>query len=65
VLADRISWFMQRLNIPSGIREVGYSSADIPSLVEGTLAQKRLTQLSPRPVDGETLARIFEDAMGL
>jgi hydroxyacid-oxoacid transhydrogenase len=65
VLADRITWFMQRLNIPSGIREVGYSSADIPSLVEGTLAQKRLTQLSPKPVDRETLARIFEDVMGV
>jgi len=56
---------MQRLNIPRGIRAVGYSSSDIPSLVEGTLAQKRLTQLSPKPVDGETLARIFEDAMGV
>jgi len=63
VLADRITWFMRRLKIPSGIREVGYSPADIPLLVEGTLAQKRLTQLSPKPVDGEALARIFEDAM--
>jgi hydroxyacid-oxoacid transhydrogenase len=63
VLADRITWFMQRLKIPSGLRDVGYSSSDIPSLIEGTLAQKRLTQLSPKPVDGEALARIFEDAM--
>lgn len=63
VLADRITWFMQRLNVPNGLRAVGYSSSDIPALVEGTVAQERLTKLSPRPVDAEQLARIFEDAL--
>jgi hydroxyacid-oxoacid transhydrogenase len=63
VLADRITWFMQRLNVPNGLREVGYDSSNIPALVEGTLAQERLTKLSPRPVDAELLARIFEKAM--
>lgn len=62
VLADRITWFMQRLNVPNGLRAVGYSSSDIPALVEGTVAQERLTKLSPRPADAEQLARIFEDA---
>ena len=64
VLADRITWFMQRLKLPDGIRAVGYSSSDIPALVDGTLAQERLTRLSPKAVDGEALARIFEDALG-
>jgi hydroxyacid-oxoacid transhydrogenase len=54
---------MQRLNVPNGLRAVGYSSSDIPALVEGTVAQERLTKLSPRPVDAEALARIFENAM--
>ncbi len=63
VLAGRITWFMQRLNVPNGLGAVGYSSSDIPVLVEGTLAQERLTKLSPRPVSEETLARIFEDAL--
>jgi hydroxyacid-oxoacid transhydrogenase len=63
VLADRITWFMQRLRMPNGIRAVGYNSSDIPALVAGTLAQERLTMLSPKAVDGEALARIFEDAM--
>jgi hydroxyacid-oxoacid transhydrogenase len=63
VLADRITWFMQRLNVPNGLRAVGYSSSDIPALVEGTLAQERLTKLSPRPADAEVLAQIFEIAM--
>jgi hydroxyacid-oxoacid transhydrogenase len=63
VLADRITWFMQRLHVPNGLRAVGYSSSDIPTLVAGTLAQERLTKLSPRHADAEALARIFEDAM--
>jgi len=64
VLADRLTWFMQRVNMPNGIRAVGYSSSDIPALVEGTLAQERLTKLSPKPADRDALARMFEEAMG-
>jgi hydroxyacid-oxoacid transhydrogenase len=63
VLADRITWFMQRLNVPNGLRAVGYSSSDIPVLVEGTLPQHRVTKLSPRPAGPEELARLFEQAM--
>jgi hydroxyacid-oxoacid transhydrogenase len=63
VLADRIRWFMQRLRVPENLRAVGYSTSDIPSLVHGTMAQERLTKLSPRAVDVDTLARLFEDAM--
>jgi hydroxyacid-oxoacid transhydrogenase len=63
VLADRITWFMQRLDLPRGLRGVGYSSSDIPALVEGALLQRRLTTLSPRPVGVEELSAMFEDAM--
>jgi hydroxyacid-oxoacid transhydrogenase len=63
VLADRITWFMQRLNVPNGLHAVGCSSSDVPALVEGTLAQERLTTLSPRPADAEALAGMFESAM--
>ena len=63
VLADRITWFMQRLKVPNGLRAVGYSGSDIPALVEGTLPQHRVTKLSPRPASEEDLARLFEDAM--
>ena len=63
VLADRIRWFMHRLRVPENLRAVGYSTSDIPSLVQGTMAQERLTKLSPRQVDADTLARLFEDAM--
>jgi hydroxyacid-oxoacid transhydrogenase len=63
ILADRISWFMQRLRTPENLRAVGYTSADIPMLVEGTLAQERLTRLSPRAANAETLAGLFENAL--
>ncbi|MDP6353698.1 MAG: hydroxyacid-oxoacid transhydrogenase [Planctomycetota bacterium] len=63
VLSDRILEFMQRLNIPNGLSEVGYGSEDIPALVEGTLPQHRVTKLSPRPAGAEDLAAMFEDAL--
>jgi hydroxyacid-oxoacid transhydrogenase len=63
VLADRITWFMERLRVPNGLKAVGYSSSDIPALVEGTLPQHRVTKLSPRPAGPDELAELFEDAM--
>jgi hydroxyacid-oxoacid transhydrogenase len=63
VLADRITWFMQQLKTPNGLKAIGYTSADIPALVEGTLPQHRVTKLSPRPASPEDLARLFDDAM--
>jgi hydroxyacid-oxoacid transhydrogenase len=63
VLADRITWFMERLGVPNGLRAVGYTSSDIPALVEGTLPQHRVTKLSPRPATPDDLARLFEGSM--
>jgi hydroxyacid-oxoacid transhydrogenase len=63
ILADRITWFMQRLQMPNGLKAIGYSSSDIPVLVEGTLPQHRVTKLSPRPASPDDLAALFEDSM--
>jgi hydroxyacid-oxoacid transhydrogenase len=63
VLSDRITWFMQRLRTPNGLAALGYTSSDIPALVEGTLPQHRVTKLSPRAAGTDELARLFEDAM--
>jgi hydroxyacid-oxoacid transhydrogenase len=63
ILADRISWFMERLGVPAGLRAVGYGASDVPALVAGTLLQERLTRLSPRPAGPEELAAIFEAAL--
>ncbi|MCI0420928.1 MAG: iron-containing alcohol dehydrogenase [Acidobacteria bacterium] len=63
ILADQIIDFMKKLRVPNGLRAVGYSRDDIPTLVKGTLPQHRVTKLSPRPAGEEDLARLFEDAM--
>ena len=63
ILADRITWFIRQLGLPNGLKALGYSSSDIPALVEGTLPQHRVTKLSPRPAGPEELASLFEAAM--
>lgn len=63
ILSDRIIEFMQILEIPNGLSAIGFSSNEIPALVEGTLPQHRVTKLSPKPAGAEELASLFEDAM--
>jgi hydroxyacid-oxoacid transhydrogenase len=63
ILADRITWYMHELGVPNGLAAVGYTSADIPALVQGTLPQHRVTKLSPRPASADDLAMLFEQAM--
>ncbi len=63
ILAERITWFMQRLGVPNGLAAIGYTAADIPKLVEGTLPQHRVTKLAPRPAGPEELGLLFNDAM--
>ena len=63
ILADQIVQIMHDLHLPNGLRALGYTDADIPALVEGTLPQHRVTKLSPRPASAEELAGIFADAM--
>ncbi len=63
VLAERIVWFMLRLKVPNGLHALGYTTADIPALVEGTLPQHRVTKLSPRPAGSQELSRLFEESM--
>jgi hydroxyacid-oxoacid transhydrogenase len=63
ILSERITWFMQRLKVPNGLREIGYTASDIPALVEGTLPQHRVTKLSPRPAGTEDLAKLFEESL--
>ncbi len=54
---------MADVGIPSGLGEVGYSAADIPDLVEGTLAQQRLLALAPVSLTPDDLAVIFEESL--
>jgi hydroxyacid-oxoacid transhydrogenase len=63
ILADRLVEIMDRLKVPSGLKALGYSSSDIPALVEGTLPQHRVTKLSPRPATTDDLAKLFEETL--
>ena len=63
VLADRVIQFMRELDVPNGLRAVGYTPDDISALVEGTLPQHRVTKLSPIPVEAPELTELFEASM--
>lgn len=63
LLADTMIGYFKRFNIPNGLKDVGFTEADIPKLVEGTLPQHRVTKLSPRPAGPDELAGLFKDAM--
>ena len=63
ILADQIVAMMKTLEVPNGLAAIGFTDDDIPTLVEGTLPQHRVTKLSPRPAEAEDLAEMFKDAM--
>jgi hydroxyacid-oxoacid transhydrogenase len=64
-LGDRLVELMRKLGLPNGLSAVGYTPDDIPALVDGTLPQHRVTNLSPRPAGAEELALLFEKSMTL
>lgn len=63
ILAERVTHFIRAMGLPNGLGALGYTSEDIPALVEGTLPQHRVTKLSPRPVGEDELTALFEDSM--
>ncbi|XP_050796999.1 hydroxyacid-oxoacid transhydrogenase, mitochondrial isoform X1 [Gopherus flavomarginatus] len=65
ILADTLRKFLFDLNVDDGLAAIGYSKADIPALVKGTLPQERVTKLSPRPQTEEELSALFEASMKL
>lgn len=64
LLASLIIELMKQLDIPNGLRAIGYGEKDIPALVKGTLPQHRVTKLSPREAKAADLERMFKDALG-
>jgi len=63
LLANELIKIMQALDVPNGLSAIGFTEADIPALVEGTLPQHRVTKLSPREAKADDLAILFKDAM--
>lgn len=62
-LADEIRLFCERIHVPLGLRQFGYTAEDIPSLVQGTLPQHRVTKIAPKPVDRDVLTNLFMRAL--
>jgi len=65
LLARAVTDLMRKSGMPNGLAAVGYSEADVDRLVEGTLPQRRVTGLCPRPFAPEDLRRIFLDSLTL
>jgi len=59
LLASAIVDLMRRTDMPNGLSAVGYQREDIPKLVTGTLAQERVTRLSPRSANEADLRQLF------
>lgn len=65
ILSSAIVELMQKVGMPNGLKEVGFSPEDVDKLVQGTLPQHRVTKLSPRPASAEDLKQLFLDSMVL
>lgn len=65
VLAETIIGLMRKLEVPNGLRAIGYGPSDVDALVAGTLPQHRVTKLSPRPAGEAELRQLFLDSMRL
>ena len=65
LLGDGVAAVMKRAGLPNGLSAVGYGPGDLDDLVAGTLPQKTVTILSPRPADAGDLRRLFEESLTL
>jgi alcohol dehydrogenase class IV len=63
LLAAAVIRLMRAIELPNGIAGVGYTSADIDTLVEGTLPQQRLLTNAPCELARPTLASLFATAL--
>ncbi len=65
ILASAVTDIMKKINMPNGLRQVGYSEKDTDKLVEGTLPQHRVTKLCPLEFSKEDLKNMFLESMDL
>ena len=65
ILADVLRQFLYDVNVDDGLKALGYTTSDIPTLVKSTIPQHRVTKLAPLAHTQEDLARLFENSMKL
>ena len=54
---------MKIADVPTDLSQIGYGVEDIPALVDATLPQRRVLDLSPRAVDARVLRDLFREAL--
>ena len=62
-LSNRVVELMRNAGVPNGVSGVGYGEADIDALVRGSIAQKRLVDNAPMPVDDSAMQALFRGAL--
>ncbi|XP_024947518.1 hydroxyacid-oxoacid transhydrogenase, mitochondrial isoform X2 [Cephus cinctus] len=65
ILADTVRGYMRIMKVENGLAELGFKKEDIPTLVQGTLPQHRITKLAPREQSEEDLAELFEKSFSI
>ncbi|KAG7205519.1 hypothetical protein KM043_007499 [Ampulex compressa] len=65
ILADTVKEYMRIMKVENGLTELGFKKEDIPTLVQGTLPQHRITKLAPREQSEEDLAHLFENSFAI
>ena len=63
LVAGALVDIMRQTGMPNGLKDLGYTEADVDQLVAGTLPQHRVTKLSPRPASADDLHQLFLDSM--
>jgi hydroxyacid-oxoacid transhydrogenase len=64
-LPAALTALMRDVGLPNGVGGVGFTEADVPDLVEGTLKQQRLLATAPKPVTEDDLAGIITRSLTL
>jgi hydroxyacid-oxoacid transhydrogenase len=62
-LAPGVHALARRIGVPANLTAVGYTAADVPDLVAGTLPQQRLLANCPCEVDEQCLTELFHAAL--
>ncbi|XP_031830664.2 putative hydroxyacid-oxoacid transhydrogenase, mitochondrial isoform X1 [Nomia melanderi] len=62
ILADTVKEYMLKMKVENGLNNLGFKKEDIPTLVQGTLPQHRITKLAPREQSEEDLTQLFENS---
>ncbi|XP_054014221.1 probable hydroxyacid-oxoacid transhydrogenase, mitochondrial isoform X2 [Hylaeus anthracinus] len=62
ILSDTVKEYMRLMKVENGLTQLGFKKEDIPTLVQGTLPQHRITKLAPREQSEEDLSQLFENS---